>query len=55
MVLPLVPFAFHCISGRQLVGVGVQGSFKYRWHTEAEVKAAVPASAAPPPKRQFDE
>ena len=27
----------------------VQGSFRYRRHTEAEVGVAVPASAAPPP------
>ena len=24
VILPLIPFAFHCISRRQLVGVGVE-------------------------------
>ena len=31
-----------------LVSRSVQGSFRYRRHTEAEVEAAVPASTAPP-------
>ena len=45
VILRLIPFAFHCISRRQLVGVGVEtgpGSFRYHRHTEAEVVAAVP-------------
>ena len=33
----------------------VQCSFRYRRHTEAEVGAAVPASAAPPQNSRLDE
>ena len=33
-----------------LVSRPIQGSFRYRWHTDAEVGAAVPASAAPTQK-----
>ena len=33
----------------------VQGSFRYNQHTEAEVGAAVTASAATPSCRRFDE
>ena len=50
VIFPLIPFAFHCISRRQLVSRPIQGSFRHRRHTEAEVGAAVPASTAPPPK-----
>ena len=56
--LPLIPFAFHCINHRQFVGVGaVSGPWliSISPHTEAEVGASVPAMAAPPPKRRFDE
>ena len=52
VIFPLIPFAFHCINRRQLVGVGVEtgpGFISYRRHTEAKVGAAVPASVAPPP------
>ena len=48
MIFQLMQFAFHCISRRQLVGVGVdtvQGSFRFRRHTEAEFGAALSASA----------
>ena len=54
VILPLIPFAFHCISSRQLVGVAVEtgpGFISYRRLTEAEVGAAVPASTAPPPMK----
>ena len=58
VILPLKPLAFHCISRRQLVGVGsrpVQGSFRYHRHTEVDIGAAMPASAAPIPKSRLDE
>ena len=57
MILPLIPFKFHCISRRQLVGVGVEsgnGFISISRHTEAEFGAAVPASAASPPKMRCD-
>ena len=30
VIFALIPFAFNCIRRRQLVGVGVEGSFRYR-------------------------
>ena len=58
VILPLNPFAIHCISHRQLlvlVSSPVQASFRYRRHAEVEVGAAAPATAVPPIKRQFEE
>ena len=55
VILSLIPFTFYCIRRRQWVLRPLQGSFWYRRHTDAEVRAAVPASTAPPPKRRFDE
>ena len=49
VIFSRIPFAFNCISRRQLVGVGVDiglASFRYRRHTEA----AVPATTSLPPK-----
>ena len=57
VIFPLIPFAFHCISSRQLVDAGVvtdQGFISISPHTEAEVVTAVLESAAPPTKRRFD-
>ena len=55
-------FSFHCISRKQLVGVGivgvvslVQGSIRYCRRTEAIVEGALPASAAPQQKMRFNE
>ena len=53
VIFPLIPFVFHCNSCRQLVGVGVESGPGIISISEAEVGAAVPASAAPSPKRRF--
>ena len=53
VIFPLIPFAFHCIKRRQLVGVGVEigpwfiSISSAHWSRSRSSSAA---SAAPPPK-----
>ena len=51
--MPMIPFAFHCISHRLIVGVGVV-SILNRRQSDADVGAALTASAALLSKRQFN-
>ena len=48
MILPMILFAFHCISRSQLVGVGVKSGPEFILTSPASISATVPASAAQP-------
>ena len=49
VILPLIPFVFHCISCRKLECVGEETGPWFISFSPAEVGAAVLASTVPPP------